>query len=144
MLIFSFSAQPATESSALSESVTISIIKRLPIIRSMSPDEQDAIAKAVHNTVRKIAHFIIYAVLGMLVFLLLQSYDLPFKKSLLWTIGICFCYAVSDEIHQLFSAGRGCRVFDMFLDTVGATVGSLTVYFLQRMVRIIKVKRPFA
>lgn len=144
LLIFSFSAQTATESSEVSQSVTVSIIKRLPVIRSMSPDEQDSIAKMVHNTVRKIAHFTIYAVLGVLVFLLLQSYDISLKQCFLWTILICFLYAVSDEIHQLFSAGRGCRVFDMFLDTVGAAVGSFAVYFLQRLVNMIKKKRPFA
>ncbi len=143
LLIFCFSAQPATESSELSESLTLSIIKKLPITCSMTPEQQEEIVEAVHNIVRKIAHFIIYAVLGALVFLLLQSYDVSLKKCFLWTACICFCYAISDEVHQMFSAGRACRIFDMFLDTFGAVCGSFAVYFLQRFVHTLKQKRPF-
>ncbi|WDC84212.1 VanZ family protein [Caloramator sp. mosi_1] len=36
---------------------------------------------------------------------------------------ICFVYAASDEFHQYFVPGRGPRVKDVLIDSLGAIVG---------------------
>ena len=33
---------------------------------------------------------------------------------------VCFLYAVSDEIHQMFSIERGPGVIDVLIDTLGS------------------------
>ncbi|PGY12090.1 VanZ family protein [Bacillus sp. AFS031507] len=38
-------------------------------------------------------------------------------------MGICVLFAVSDEFHQLFVAGRGAQVKDVFNDSAGAMMG---------------------
>ncbi len=37
-------------------------------------------------------------------------------------------YAFSDELHQLFIPGRNGAIADVFLDTIGGSVGGLIVY----------------
>ena len=129
LLIFGFSAQPATESTKLSESISSTVSEKVLAATSIPPWKHSPILTAFHIAVRKTAHFLIFAVLGMLVFLLLQSYDLSFWKAFFWMAWICMLYAVSDEIHQLFSDGRSCRVLDVILDTIGSACGALIVHF---------------
>ena len=69
--------------------------------------------------IRKLAHFTEYFILGMLVYNMTTSYN---KKRHLAII-ICFMYALSDEIHQLFVPGRSCQILDMTIDILGATSG---------------------
>jgi len=44
-------------------------------------------------------------------------------KFILFSLGICVLYAVSDEVHQLFVPGRGRQVRDVLIDSAGAIVG---------------------
>lgn len=69
--------------------------------------------------VRKLAHFIEYFILGLLVFNMIRYYD----KSIYIAIMICVLYAISDEIHQLFVVGRSCQIIDMMIDSIGSFSG---------------------
>ena len=40
---------------------------------------------------------------------------------------ICYLYAVSDEVHQIFIPGRTAKVLDTFIDGAGSLVG-ITIY----------------
>lgn len=71
--------------------------------------------------VRKLAHFIEYFILGLLVFNMIRCYD----KRIYIAIIICVLYAISDEIHQLFVVGRSCQIMDMFIDSIGSFSGIL-------------------
>lgn len=71
--------------------------------------------------VRKLAHFIEYFILGLLVFNMIKCYD----KRIYIAIIICVLYAISDEIHQLFVVGRSCQIMDMFIDSIGSFSGIL-------------------
>ena len=64
---------------------------------------------------RKLAHAAEFAVLGAL---LLRA--LPIERAAL-ALGIG--YAASDEVHQLFVAGRRGSVVDVLIDAVGVSVG---------------------
>jgi len=122
-IIFSFSAQTAENSSALSSSFTYKIIEKIPCVRLLPKIQQEKLESFVHNIVRKTAHFCLYAVLGLLVFLLCKSYGYIFLKAMWISLLSCALYAFSDEIHQLFSDGRSCQVTDVLLDTTGAFCG---------------------
>jgi VanZ family protein len=73
---------------------------------------------------RKLAHAAEYAVLGFLLARALGR-ELPAAA-----IGIA--YAVTDEIHQSFVAGRQGAPRDVLVDAAGVLVG---VYLLRRMAR---------
>ena len=73
---------------------------------------------------RKIAHAAEYAVLGALLFRALGR-ELP-------AVAIGIAYAVTDEVHQAFVAGRHGAAVDVLVDAVGVLVG---VYVLGRAAR---------
>lgn len=72
--------------------------------------------------IRKLAHFTEYFILG----LLLYNYD----KNILKAIIICFIYAISDEVHQLFIIGRSFQIKDILIDALGSICG---VYFIKKI-----------
>lgn len=74
--------------------------------------------------IRKLAHFIEYFILGLLVFNMIKFYN----KRWICAIVICMLYAISDEIHQIFVLGRSCQITDILIDSLGAVIG---VYLLK-------------
>lgn len=94
--------------------------------------------EAAHNIFRKFAHFFAYCALMFLTYHAvwrtrrLLSPVLPFT--------LCVLYAVSDEVHQYFVPERACRLFDVFIDTLGCIVGGLCFYLLFRLIRLLKQK----
>ncbi len=122
-VIFWFSAQPETASGAMSGSITtiiFSAFDHLGLTKFISVD-------GLHHIIRKSAHFSIYFILGMLVYRAL-SRDKQAKTSMkIIGVGIliCFAYACSDEIHQLFIDGRSGQIRDVLIDTSGALLGIL-------------------
>jgi VanZ family protein len=66
---------------------------------------------------RKIAHATEFAILGALLLRALRHAG--------WAVAIGMAYAVSDEIHQSFVAGRQGSPWDVAIDSVGVVVGAL-------------------
>jgi len=75
--------------------------------------------------VRKCAHFTEYLVLGGSAMLMFSEVRL--SGLLAWAVGAA--YAVTDEFHQLFVAGRSCEVRDMCIDAAGVLCGVLVIAF---------------
>ncbi len=111
--IFILSAQPAEKSNALSKSVTENILK--------DPTEQAV--KDWNETVRKTAHFSLYLLLGMAVAGFCLCDPMTGWKRWLIPLLFCLCYAISDEIHQIFVPGRGCELSDILIDFAGSACG---------------------
>ncbi len=140
-LIFSFSAQNAEGSSSLSGG-TIEIILKTVIkdFGSIPAERQAAMIEAYQFAVRKSAHFLAYMMLGILSMTALLQYSLKSKRRFAAAILICSCYAVTDEIHQLFVPGRSCRITDVFIDSCGAAVGILLVMLIYRLWKRLRSK----
>ena len=66
---------------------------------------------------------------------LCTSYQMPFRKAMVFSLWTCALYAVSDEIHQLFVSGRSCQLTDVLLDSAGAFVGHLLYQLKLRVFR---------
>jgi len=64
---------------------------------------------------RKLAHMAEYAVLGLLLARAVR------RPSVALILGVL--YAVSDEVHQMFVAGRQGSPLDVVVDAVGVTIG---------------------
>lgn len=85
----------------------------------------DAALDFVLKYIRKIAHISIYFLLGF--FAALSASELSRKTGRLflcvfisWTV--CMLYAVSDEFHQSFTAGREASFRDVLIDSAGALI----------------------
>ncbi len=128
LVIFYFSSQDGTHSSALSESVMERFFKF--ILNDVSDSQQELL----HTFIRKMGHFSIYLVLGIAVFNLIRCYRT--QKAFIFSLLICVFYAISDEIHQSFVGGRSPAVTDVLIDLAGSFVGiGCTLIIVQRIQR---------
>ena len=75
--------------------------------------------------VRKLAHFSIYAALGFCLFRGISPFVIKPSHCFWVALALCFLYACSDEIHQLFVMGRSGQFTDVLLDSFGACIGIL-------------------
>ena len=123
--IFSFSNQNGDNSQHLSDSFTIKLVDTKSKItkKKYTEKEKQKIADKYSFIIRKLAHFTIYLILGILVFNMLYQFNL--KNIVLISIIICTLYAISDEIHQLFISERAFRVLDICIDSTGSIIGIL-------------------
>lgn len=119
-----FSNQKSEKSTEKSHSVvTHTIVKIYKIFNSDASEETiQNIIDTWDVPIRKTAHFIEYFILGVLVFLTLREFG---NKNIYYAILICFLYACSDEVHQIFVPGRDGNFVDVMLDTFGSTTSIL-------------------
>lgn len=89
--------------------------------------------------IRKAAHFSEFAALS---FLLSNAVFATFntKKAPVIAFPLACLYAVTDELHQLFSDGRACSVKDMLIDSSGALLGAI-IFSLIILIYIKKIER---
>ncbi len=128
VLIFNFSSQPADDSMDLSDG----LLNKILVFLKISLPEDVVIFMRVF--IRKVAHFAIYALLGILAYLLLKTgYSIENKLAFPWALAVSAFYAVTDEVHQLFVSGRSGSVKDVFLDSVGALCGIILAWGLCRI-----------
>lgn len=119
IIIFFFSSQIASDSSNLSGGVMGFVNNLLKLSLDM-------------HTIRKIAHFSEYFILGILSLNVLSCYQKVSLKRNAEALLFCFLYACSDEIHQVFVPGRGPAIFDVLIDTLGSLVGIMFLYVFIR------------
>lgn len=128
VMIFLLSNEEAVKSSKKSDGL---IIKSVELFtgKSLSDQEKEKVLKYLVFPVRKCAHLSLYLILGILVISLLREYMVINTKIVLLSLLICFLYACSDEIHQLFVPGRSGEARDVLIDTLGACLG-VSFYYL--------------
>lgn len=122
ILIFFLSAQPALESDRLSTKLTEIILglvnQVVPVVGSGAVDYS-----YLNHVVRKLAHFLLYLILGVLSVRALRKNGLTGWKPLIMAVLICVLYAVTDELHQVFVPGRSGQISDVFIDSLGGLAG---------------------
>lgn len=138
-LIFSMSAEASNDSAQRSDGITEVVVSLLfRNFEDMTEAEQTAFIEKVEHIVRKIAHFGIFAVLGVLVSVASYGFIAYRRTHFLRTFIIGVVYAASDEIHQYFVPGRGPKVTDVMIDGAGVFCGAIfvllvvTVYFKRK------------
>ena len=126
--IFLLSAQPADDSSLTSSHFAEFAVKVLfhHEYNTLTPEFIKQAVSALTFIVRKTAHFSEYALLGFLWYLLLKNT----KNGIFLSLGMTFLYAVSDEFHQMFVAGRSAQFRDVMIDTAGGLFGIIVAFIL--------------
>lgn len=142
-IIFGFSSQDAKKSSGISRKVTEFLTSKIQVIQEMPSIEKEEVLSKIEKVVRKIAHFSIYTVVGILLMTLFETYKIKeidrFSASLI--LGVI--YASSDEIHQCFTPGRGPLITDVIIDTMGVLLGILLVILVKKIYFKIISKNSF-
>lgn len=137
-VIFSFSLQPADESSAISLGFLQGILdlfapglwEKLHGVYSENFD-------LIHTLIRKGAHFTEYMVLGFFTSNAMKDRKMP------WKLGYCVAVAAVDETIQRFVEGRYGCLRDVCIDSAGALTG-LLIILLFRSIRNKKQKNNTA
>lgn len=123
-LIFAFSAQTAPESNALSGETIRRVAEFMsPGFHSLDGAQQEAFISSLQHVVRKTTHGLVYLVLGVLSMATFLQYSLKMRTRVISSFMLCALYAVTDELHQLFTDGRSGEISDVFIDSVGALLG---------------------
>lgn len=123
LLIFSLSHQPGTVSYELSGKITdkTAAITNMPV---NDANDSFPFIYTLEFMYRKGAHIGLYFLLGTFVNLFImeifQEKGCNGKtKGFFLTILFCLLYAISDEIHQHFIAGRTATITDVLFDSIG-------------------------
>ena len=133
-MIFAFSGQNGETSMSVSDSVVVPVVERVHQARPDTPQKTlESLYWTLQTVVRKGAHFLEYALLGFLVRLLGESYTWRGRGWIAWGGGTL--YAVTDEVHQLFSDGRSAQATDVLIDSAGVLSGVLAAMLILSLTR---------
>ena len=132
-LLFFFSGQDSEHSGGLSLKVARWLYGLFSLDRWFE-------LTAFHAFVRKLAHFTLFMVFGFGAagFASFYYHEPVCRLAVVLMLGSVL--AGTDEIHQLFSAGRCGCVPDVLLDTSGAAFGFLVRWFFDWLCHTIKNK----
>ena len=124
ILIFSLSAQDNHRSSSLSGEVVRKVAQVLvPNFDQMADTQQKQLIDSWQHNVRKMAHFFLYVILGLLVMGAMYTYQINIKWKITVAFAVSLLFAISDEIHQSLVPGRGPLASDVVIDGFGALAG---------------------
>jgi VanZ family protein len=83
---------------------------------SSIPDLRSDFPNNIDYVLRKLAHMTEYAILAFL-FFRAAVLDVGKKRALVFAIFFAFIFALSDEYHQTFVAGRSGNAVDILIDS---------------------------
>ena len=124
VVIFVNSSLPATESGKLSGFVA-------QFVAQLSQLLDITLKGDVEHTIRKLAHFLEFACLGLLWCKTFASFRVSNRTSTGYILLLCLLTAVTDEYNQLFSLGSEGKVMDVLLDFSGAACAWLWYRIVQ-------------
>ncbi|MCM1186668.1 MAG: VanZ family protein [Lachnoclostridium sp.] len=125
--IFSFSEQDGQESGGLSRYISERCVEFVNALagRRWSEVFVEEMAVYFEHPIRKLAHFMEYACMGILVYIMWRPWKIRGRGLYLLVLIWVFVSAAGDELHQFFVPGRyGCFT-DVLLDTSGGGFGVL-------------------
>lgn len=126
VMIFCFSAETGEKSGRTSDKIVrVAIELTQPDYERLPRQEQARIHTRVSFSVRKLAHFTEFAMLGFALMLHVTVIGTRTRVRLpaLWALGGGVLYAVSDELHQGLVSGRSPAALDVGIDSLGVLCG---------------------
>jgi VanZ family protein len=106
----------------------------VPFLHWLFPRLSPARIDDLHHVIRKCGHLTEYAVLASLLWRAVRQPRKNDARPWNWqeaglALSLVFCYAASDEFHQIYVPTRTARVTDVLIDTAGGAV-ALTLIWL--------------
>lgn len=133
VLIFSLSSDEVGVSLGQSGRVTRALCGLIFFrFEKMTAEQQDFLVRELDFFVRKLAHFGVYMLLGLLIYGAVLCVRRIGRKRLA-ALGFCMVYAALDELHQYIVPGRTMRLTDVFIDSAGALLGIMILWVILRL-----------
>lgn len=134
-IIFGFSSQDGEKSGGISKKITGFILEKSSKYNSLEQMKKEEVSKRTERIIRKIAHFSIYTLVGFLLMALFSTYESIKRKYQIYISAIMgILYAISDEIHQSFTPGRGPKITDVFIDSLGVFFGMTVILLIVEII----------
>lgn len=134
-IIFGFSSQDGEKSGGISKKITGFILVKSSKYNSLEQMKKEEVSKRTERIIRKIAHFSIYTLVGFLLMALFSTYENIKRKYQIYISAIMgILYAISDEIHQSFTPGRGPKITDVFIDSLGVFFGMTVILLIVEII----------
>lgn len=133
--IFILSSQNGDESGSTSRGFTKKIIEILQLDKNLSEIEKENLIENSQFFIRKLAHFTIYTIAGINIYGFVNTYDTKKKNKILVTLLVGIVYAISDEIHQMFSGDRTPAIRDVFIDSCGVLFGICIFLAIDKIIK---------
>ena len=138
--IFIFSSQNGDKSGSTSREFTKKIIEILQIDKHLNESEKENLIENSQFVIRKLAHFTIYTIAGINIYGFVNTYNIKKKNKMLSTLIVGDVYAISDEIHQMFSGDRTPAIRDVVIDSCGTLFGICIFLIFYKIIKIRKDK----
>ena len=129
--VFMLSHQIAEDSSKTSSNFITVIIKLFN--KDIEQEQLETIMLKVETIVRKLAHFVLYTLGGMLITIMFINFKEYITKTKIASFLLGATYAITDEIHQLFVPGRSGEIRDVLIDSTGILLVVFIIYLLMRI-----------
>ena len=123
--IFMLSSQNSKESNGVSKTLINKGVNTYENVTKKDVNNKKAV-KILNYPVRKCAHFTIYLILGIFVYLYMGTTNI--NNKVLISIVFCLICAIFDETHQMFT-GRTPKVLDVLIDTCGSITSILLLNY---------------
>lgn len=127
LTVFIFSNQNGTASQKTSSSITKIVVKVLTYNKNLTEESKNVLMTKTDYIIRKLAHFSIYMLGGILIYNYINTYSIKPNRKLIISIIFGITYATTDELHQYFIAGRSSQILDVFIDTLGIITGVILI-----------------
>lgn len=137
LTIFLFSSENGEKSESTSKKVTVVIVET---VTNREFAEDEPIIVQTDKIIRKLAHYTIYAIGGLLIMNYFYTTEKSTKQKILYSIILGAGYATTDELHQYFVSERSARIFDVGIDTLGVITGVLLYLVIRRVIETVKRK----
>ena len=132
LTVFMFSNQNGDKSQKTSNAVTKVIVQILTYNQNISEEQELTLIENTDYAVRKLAHFSIYLLGGILIYNYINTYNLKTRKKIVIAILMGILYAAFDELHQYFVSDRSARIFDVCIDSIGVITGTTLIYLIKK------------
>ncbi len=122
--IYYLSSMNNKETNSLSKGI---VYKSIELVEGINHKEYDkkSIVNKLNYPIRKCAHFTLFLLLGVCIFLLLNSFNI--SNRFIISIVLCIIFSILDETHQIFTSGRTPLLTDIIIDSFGSVVGILFI-----------------
>jgi len=100
-----------------------------PLVLWLFPNTTPETLLVIHGVTRKLAHFMEYALLGILAARAFRGSPRPSLRArwFLVSLGLVVVYALLDEYHQAFVPSRTGTIYDSLIDIAGGLTALLLV-----------------
>jgi VanZ family protein len=139
IIIYAMTEMPYFNGESTSTAIEKTIDKTETIRKSIVKNDntqqpiisQPTSSRAIHHLnvfFRKSAHIIVFGILSILIYKVIDQYSYSYLLALLFT----FLYAIFDEWHQSIVPDRTSAFKDVLFDTLGACIALLFLYVISR------------